>query len=125
MAEVKEKWADTALRILYVLKLKDECFYIGQSLKDHYEMRIKKHFKGRGSSWTKLHRPIEVLEEISVDGTYRDIELKENQKTFEYMKKYGVKKVRGGFFSHTDEVQTIKGLKKHGYDIKLICKTEE
>ena len=44
---------------LYILKLKDSKLYIGQSI-DPYT-RIKQHFKGKGSSWTKLHQPEEIV----------------------------------------------------------------
>lgn len=114
MAEITEDRALPARRVVYVLRLSDECFYIGQSRADCIEKRIKKHFKGKGSAWTKLHSPIEVVEQFEVYGSYRDGELQENEKTIEYMRRYGLSKVRGGFFSNTDETVLVKNLKSHG-----------
>lgn len=115
MAEVKETWAEPTDRLLYVLRLKDECFYVGQSRADRFEGRIRAHFKGKGSAWTKAHLPVDVIEKIEVHGSYRDIELIENQKVIEYIKRYGLSKVRGGFFSNVDEEVTRKNLCHHGY----------
>ena len=105
-------------RILYVLKLKHGCYYVGQSIKRCYEERIKKHFMKKGSSWTKLHPPIEIIEEYEFVSDYRGGELLENEKTVELMQKYGIEKVRGGFFSQTSMVDLEKNLARHGYIIK-------
>lgn len=104
-------------RILYVLKLEDNCFYVGQTIVKNFEMRIKKHFNGRGSNWTKLHKPLEIIEKHNVYGDYRQCEHLENEKTVEYMKKYGMKNVRGGFFSQVSEVGLEKNLKHHGFKL--------
>lgn len=118
MAEVTEAWAKPAERVLYVLRLSDGCYYVGQSLTDKVEHRVRKHFNGSGSSWTRLHLPIEIIEKNVVYGSYREIELQENAKVIEYMKKYGVENVRGGFFANCDLESTIKNLRHHGYDLK-------
>lgn len=47
---------------IYILALKDSCFYVGRSM--NASQRIKKHFAGMGSAWTKLHKPIGVLKVI-------------------------------------------------------------
>jgi len=104
-------------RVLYVLRLEDECYYIGQSRKERIETRLRKHFKGKGSAWTQLHPPIEIIEQTAMVCDYRGGELQENQKTIEYMKKYGIDKVRGGFFSNCDLDITTKNLHHHGYFI--------
>ena len=109
----KEQASD---KILYVLRLEDGCYYIGQSEQHCFEDRVSKHFRGQGSEWTKLHAPIEIVEQSTNYGNYRDFELRENEKTIEYMRRYGVSKVRGGFFTMIDEEQTIKNLRSHGYD---------
>lgn len=117
MSEVTEKWADPTKRILYVLQLEDGCFYIGQSSVENFDRRIKKHFRGKGSAWTKAHSPVEIVEQTELYGSYRDIELSENEKTVEYMARYGIEKVRGGFFSTVDEEATRKNLQHHGYSL--------
>jgi DNA primase len=40
---------------VYVLRLEDDCFYIGFSR--NLDRRIKEHFSGNGSVWTKKHKP--------------------------------------------------------------------
>lgn len=117
MAEVTEQWAKPMSRIIYVLKLADDCFYIGQSSTDNFQERVRKHFRGKGSAWTRLHSPTEIIEHIEVYGSYREIELYENAKTIEYMKCYGIEKVRGGFFTITDEIQLRKNLIHHNIEI--------
>lgn len=118
MAEVTEAWAQPAERILYVLRLADGCYYVGQSLTDKVEHRLRKHFAGSGSAWTQLHPPIEVVERSVVSGSYREIELQENAKVIEYMRQYGVANVRGGFFSRCDFEETVKNLRHHGFDLE-------
>ena len=107
----------TCNRILYVLKLEDGCYYVGQSIKRCYKKRIRKHFHKKGSSWTKLHTPIEIAEEYEFDSDYRGGEHLENEKTVELMRKYGIENVRGGFFSQTSMVGLEKNLAFHGFKI--------
>ncbi len=101
-------------RILYVLRLSDDCFYIGQSRPQNFKARMRNHFRGKGSAWTRLHHPIEIVEEVSFCGDYRAGEILENDKTLEYMRRYGLEYVRGGFFSNCDIEQTRKNLQGHG-----------
>ena len=73
---------------VYILKLKSEKYYIGYS-DSHISDRINKHFTGRGSSWTKLYRPIQIIK--TIDGS-KDLE---KEYTLIYMRKYGWQNVRG------------------------------
>lgn len=73
---------------VYVLELEDNCFYIGYT--SNTQDRINNHFKGKGSSWTKLHKPIKKL--LQLDNVESIIE---KYVTLEYMKTYGIDKVRG------------------------------
>tara|TARA_B100001059_G_C17549671_1_gene434626 strand:+ start:132 stop:575 length:444 start_codon:yes stop_codon:yes gene_type:complete len=103
---------------LYVLKLQNSKLYVGQSIDP--EKRIKAHFKGKGSAWTKLFPPTEIIKQW--DSTFTDwkqAEVEENRITLTLMQKFGWKNVRGGYWSNTDENATFKGLKKH---ISLIRK---
>ena len=77
---------------LYVLKLEDECYYIGMSY--NLNFRWSQHWQGKGAKWTKLHKPLEVIKVI-YDATERGIE---NKITLEYMALFGEDKVRGGSF---------------------------
>ena len=46
-------------KYIYVLMLRDYKFYIGQSANP--DSRIRKQFDGKGSAWTKLYPPVEVI----------------------------------------------------------------
>jgi predicted GIY-YIG superfamily endonuclease len=76
--------------IVYVLKLEDDCWYVGITL--DLNKRMGQHFMGEGSKWTKLHKPIGV-DKIIYPAL---VDTLENDTTKEYMEKYGKDKVRGG-----------------------------
>lgn len=86
-------------RAIYVLKLEAGKYYVGSlfsvspdsQIADH--PRILKHFNGQGAEWTKLHRPVELIEtKFPVD------EFEEDKQTKIYMSKYGIDNVRGGSY---------------------------
>lgn len=93
----------------YVLALEGGYYYVGQAIEP--EKRIKSHFNGKGSSWTKLHTPVEV---ISIEATdtknWKIAETIENSIVLENMIAHGWKFVRGGFWSLVDDVATEKTL---------------
>lgn len=80
-----EYWKDN---YVYVLRLEDQCWYIGQTFK--LATRLRDHFGAGASIWTRAHRPIEVAE------LHWGNKCLENTKTLDYMAKYGIEKVRGG-----------------------------
>lgn len=83
---------------VYILKLKGERFYVGQS--KHPDQRIKEHFAGKGSSWTKLHKPLEVVKIIRTNARgWRQALDMETHLTLELMKIFGWRNVRGGPYS--------------------------
>lgn len=74
---------------IYALKCKNGCFYIGKTT--DIDRRFSEHLEGTfGSEWTRLHSPIEVVENIQMDSKFDEM-----KKTLEYMDKYGIEKVRG------------------------------
>lgn len=74
---------------IYVLQLVDNCYYIGFTR--DIAKRLKDHFRGEGSVWTKKHKPVQVVEyHISKTLNY------ENYLTEKYIEKYGYDFVRGG-----------------------------
>lgn len=80
---------------LYVLRLENDCWYIGMSR--NVSRRFNKHLAGKGAKWTKLHAPIEVYEVRETDSTLdEEVAIMEDQLTIEYAIKYGTDKVRGG-----------------------------
>ncbi|AYL94272.1 GIY-YIG nuclease family protein [Mucilaginibacter celer] len=62
-------------------------FYV--DISDNLKKRIKQHFAGMGSVWSKRYPPHEVLEVI-VNGSLLVIKV-----TREYMNRYGKNRVRG------------------------------
>ena len=74
---------------LYVLKLNTDKYYIGKS--ENVKTRIESHFIGEGSVWTKLYKPLELVETIETENPYDEDAL-----TLLYMEKYGIDNVRGG-----------------------------
>ena len=77
---------------IYGLKLQHNKYYVGRS--NNVSNRIEQHKNGIGSTWTKKHKPIEVLfikESTSV--------FDEDKYTKELMVKYGIDSTRGGTYS--------------------------
>lgn len=91
---------------IYCLALENNKYYIGKT--ENPEVRLDSHAKGKGSKWTKLYKPIKVLELINNCDSYD-----EDKYVRIYMDKYGVDNVRGGSFSRIKLSQiTIKELQK-------------
>ncbi len=76
---------------LYILQLEEGKYYVGKT--DNLSHRYEQHKNGRGSEWTKLYKPIEILETRPIKS--RD---DETNTTKELMRKYGVENVRGGAY---------------------------
>ena len=87
---------------IYVLELENAKYYVGSTSK--FRQRIRQHFDQYGGSrWTRLHRPVRVVE------THRFVPEKyylglEAQVTARYMQKYGVQNVRGAMFCATRDL---------------------
>ena len=80
---------------IYILQLQHGCFYVGKS--DNPYKRLTQHKNGRGSAWTRLHKPIRMVKKRKMTST-----LQEDQITEEWMKKKGIDKVRGGMYCQID-----------------------
>ena len=76
---------------IYILKLKENKYYIGKS--KHAYSRIEEHMNLNGSSWTKKYKPIHVISIINDCDNFD-----EDKYTLIYMNKYGIDNVRGGTF---------------------------
>ena len=99
--------------LLYVLKLEDGCYYVGQSAEVH--KRIQLHNVGKGAAWTRLHAPLALIEcKRTWTSDRKSAETKENLLTLEMMKKYGWQKVRGGWFCQVEEEPLQLNLRAHG-----------
>jgi hypothetical protein len=91
---------------IYVLKLAKNKYYVGRTHEPKF--RIDKHFDYKGSAWTRLYRPREVLQLIP-DCDYWD----EDKYTLIAMSTYGIDNVRGGTFSTLEiEPATVSVIKQ-------------
>ena len=86
---------------LYILQLQHGCFYVGKS--DNPTKRFTQHKNGRGSAWTRLHKPIRMVKKMKMTST-----LQEDQITEEWMKKKGIEKVRGGMYCQIELPDHVK-----------------
>jgi hypothetical protein len=102
---------------IYVLQLQNDKYYIGKTSNPHF--RFDNHFAHNGSEWTKLHKPIKILELIPNCDNYD-----EDKYTYKYMDKYGIDNVRGGSYTTPilDEI-TKNQLKKISNSVNNRCST--
>ena len=80
---------------IYTLQLEQKKYYVGKT--NNPDFRINDHFNSNGSVWTKMYKPIKVLELIENCDDYD-----EDKYTRIYMDKYGIDNVRGGSFVSID-----------------------
>ena len=91
---------------IYILKLEQGKYYVGKTNNPYF--RLESHFNSNGSEWTKMYKPIKVLELKPNCDDYD-----EDKITRQCMDKYGINNVRGGSFVSTKlEKSTINILNK-------------
>jgi cellular nucleic acid-binding protein len=91
---------------IYTLQLEKGKYYIGKT--NNPKFRLESHFSSNGSEWTKIYKPLRVIELKSQCDNYD-----EDKITRQYMDKYGINNVRGGsFVSVKLEKSIIDALKK-------------
>jgi cellular nucleic acid-binding protein len=91
---------------IYSLKLERGKYYVGKT--NNPQFRLESHFNSNGSEWTKLYKPLKVIELKPNCDDYD-----EDKITRQYMDKYGINNVRGGsFVSVKLEKSTIDTLKQ-------------
>ena len=78
--------------MIYVLELVDGNYYVGITY--NLNIRLSQDLSGSGAGWTRLHKPIRVVE-VFFEGCDRKME---DAVTKRYMEKYGKDKVRGGSY---------------------------
>lgn len=76
---------------IYVLKLEENKYYVGKTNDPLF--RIQNHMKENGSEWTKLYKPLKLIELKANCDDYD-----EDKTTIKYMNEYGISNVRGGSF---------------------------
>lgn len=83
--------------MVYVLKLKDNKYYVGYCAEGRFNIRLREHVFFGNTVWTKLYKFVEVLEIHEGEG-----KVFEKEKTLEYMRKYGWDNVRGACWTARD-----------------------
>jgi hypothetical protein len=76
---------------IYVLQLQQGKYYVGKT--NNPQFRLESHFNSNGSEWTKLYKPLGLLELKPNCDDYD-----EDKITRQYMDTYGIHNVRGGSF---------------------------
>lgn len=80
---------------LYILRLQNDCWYIGYSRNP--ERMYTKHCKGKGAYWSGKHAPIELYKTIPTQHNDQSAAgLAADALTLQYAQQYGLDKVRGG-----------------------------
>ena len=106
---------------IYAIKLEKGKYYIGKT--SNPQFRLQSHFDSNGSAWTKIYKPLKLIE---IKPNCDDYD--EDKITRQYMDKYGINNVRGGsFVSIKLDKSTIDTLKlmSNGTNNKcFICKKE-
>jgi predicted GIY-YIG superfamily endonuclease len=93
---------------LYALKLEDDKYYVGFTAHKNPYDRIMQHVEGNGAQWTKVHKPLEVIE-IRDAGmtTQSEVKALEHSLAGTYMDLFGANNVRGGIFNDTSRLFRI------------------
>ena len=82
----------------YTLELEGGHYYVGIS--QHVCKRVGDHFLSQGSRWTKLHKPVRVLEVVMI--LNEDPKDWEKRQTLNMMRQHGWANVRGGPYTRVD-----------------------
>ena len=83
---------------VYVLKLEDECWYVGITYQ--LNIRMAQHWNGTGAKWTRLHAPVSIHEVV-----YPAEKSTENEVTKRYIELYGKERVKGGVWCRISDTE--------------------
>lgn len=109
---------ETCQRWVYVLKLEEGKYYVGQT--DDLEKRMKRHGTKHGAAWTHIYKPVEIIRKIDLGVCTEETALKrENEITLEFMKAYGWENVRGGQFTNPNELKIYNQFIAHEAESNL------
>ena len=90
---------------IYILQLEHGKYYIGKTHNPRF--RLENHFNSNGSEWTKLYKPIKLVE-LKTGDNYD-----EDKITRQYMDKFGINNVRGGSFTSVKLEKSTMDVLKH------------
>ena len=108
------------MAILYILMLKDDCFYVGTTLSPIINC-FQFHLAGFASKWTRIHKPLKLLKQIDcIDGI--NLKLQENMLVKQMMLEHGIDYVRGGSYKKCQlSVNEIHALRKELWYARSCC----
>ena len=103
---------------IYVLQLEQGKYYVGKTQRlEGVKLRFEEHLTGRGSEWTKLYKPMSIVESYGHYSTFEEDVL-----TKKYMMKYGIENVRGGSYTKIDlEEWQVKSLEHEFKSVSDKC----
>lgn len=91
---------------LYALLLENNHYYVGMTAYKGAIKRYEQHKTGKGAQWTKIHKPLEMIEVIELGSCAQTNASKyENELTIKYVEMYGVQRVRGGSMAMVSQAQ--------------------
>lgn len=93
---------------LYILQLEHGKYYVGKT--DDVDARYSQHQRGGGSEWTRLHKPVKLLEQRPVTSSHDETNV-----TKDLMKKYGLDNVRGGAYCQVDLPDYVEDAIQHEF----------
>ncbi len=100
---------------IYILKLKNDNYYVGKT--KNVNKRFQEHLSGSGSSWTQMHKPLEIIKIIPNASIFE-----EDKQVKELMSIHGINKVRGGSYTKIELSQEEKQiLQKEIWGAKDLC----
>ena len=105
---------------LYVLLLEGGNYYIGITGYKSINHRYRQHRAGKGASWTRLHKPVKVVETWVLGEMAESRAVKtETETTVAYIKRYGIDRVRGGILVNTNATRHRAKYKKYLQNKKI------
>ena len=115
--------ASPAPEWIYVLKLEDDCIYVGKT--KHPIIRLEQHRNNNGSAWTRLHPPIDFLVPPRKLESSSEGGLEEDKETKKWMMQKGIQFVRGGAYSQCElppaQLSSLQREQWHHNDSCLRC----
>ncbi|CAB4444271.1 unnamed protein product [Rhizophagus irregularis] len=87
---------------VYVLECSNNKYYVGKTRRN-VNTRFEEHRNGTGSEWTRLYRPIRIVESERSNNSHLEL-----NKTLDYMSRYGIDDVRGSCYSNVNLSETEK-----------------
>ena len=82
------------MTILYVLKLRDNCYYVGTT-QNLITNRVKMHLSGLATKWTRIHKPVALVKQINCMNSINP-RIQEDMHVKQLMLEHGIDNVRGG-----------------------------